>query len=129
MPDIRHLVSIKSTPEKIYEAITTRKGLASWWSTLNNAKPEKESVYRISFGSEYYKEIRVTELNPPTRVAWLVVDAHPDWIDTRVTFDLKIGDSRVDLHFNHMGWKDYSDMFAQCNHHWGVYLQNLRIYC
>ncbi len=29
MADIRHNVSIKATPEKIYEAITTHEGLAN----------------------------------------------------------------------------------------------------
>ena len=64
MPDIRHLVYIKSTPEKIYEAITTQKGIGSWWSIHNNAKKEVGSIYRISFGGEYYKDIKIAELVP-----------------------------------------------------------------
>jgi len=73
MPDIRHLVFINSTPENIYEAITTQRGIASWWSIHNNAKPESGSVYRISFGGDYFKEIKVAELVPHKKVTWEVV--------------------------------------------------------
>ena len=128
MPDIRHLVFIKSTPERIYEAITTQKGIASWWSVHNNAKPETGTSYRISFGGDYYKEIKVAELVPNKKVVWDILNAAPEWLNTQVTFDISIGKDSAELRFNHSGWKDYSDMFAQCNHHWGVYLENLKEY-
>ena len=128
MPDIRHLVFIRSTPEKIYEAITTQQGIASWWSIHNNAKLEVGSTYRISFGGDYFKDIKITELVPNKKVSWQILDAHPEWINTTVTFDISMGTNSAELRFNHAGWNDYTDMFAQCNHHWGVYLQNLKIF-
>jgi uncharacterized protein YndB with AHSA1/START domain len=128
MPDIRHLVFIKSTTEKIYEAITTQKGIASWWSIHNNAKPQPGSEYRISFGGDYYKEIRVAELVSNKKVVWDILDATPEWLDTKVIFDISMGKDNAELRFNHSGWKEYTDMFAQCNHHWGVYLENLKDY-
>ena len=128
MPDIRHLVFIKSTAEKIYAAITTQQGIASWWSVNNNAKPEKGSIYRIHWGGDYYKEIEVTDLIEDKKVTWDIMDAHPEWLDTKVVFDISMGEKTAELRFNHSGWNDYTDMFAQCNHHWGIYLQNLKAY-
>ena len=43
MPDIYHRVFIKSTPEKIYEAISTQKSTASWWSDHINSKTDLKS--------------------------------------------------------------------------------------
>ena len=126
MPDIRHLVFVKSTPEKIYEAITTQKGIASWWSVHNNAKPETENIYRISFGGDYYKEIKISVLVPNKKVVWEILDASPEWLNTKVTFDISMGKDNAELRFNHSGWKDYTDMFAQCSYHWGIYLGNLK---
>jgi len=126
MPEIHHLVFIKSTPEKIYEAITTQRGIASWWSASNNAKPEAGSVYRISFGGDYYKEIKVSELVPGKKVTWDILDAHPEWLNTKVTFDIAMGKNSAELRFNHSGWKEYTDMFAQCSYHWAIYLANLK---
>ena len=126
MPDIRHLVFIKSTPEKIYEAITTQQGIAAWWSVHNNAKPEAGSVYRISFGGDYFKEIKIIKLIPDQKVEWEILDAHPEWLNTKIAFDISMGKDNAELRFDHSGWKNYTDMFAQCNHHWGVYLENLK---
>ena len=77
MPDIYHLVFIQSTPEKIYSAVTTQEGIACWWSKKNNANPETGSIYRIYFGPDYYKEIKITELVPGKKVVWEILDAHP----------------------------------------------------
>jgi uncharacterized protein YndB with AHSA1/START domain len=128
MPDIRHLVHIKSTPEKIFKALTTQDGIASWWSPFNNAKPETGSVYRISFGGEYCKDIRVLALDAPRKIEWEIVAATPEWLNTRVTFDIRPGNDCTELRFQHSAWKSYSDMFDQCNHHWGIFLQNLKAY-
>ena len=128
MPDIRHLVYIKSTPEKIYEAITTQQGIASWWSVHNNAKPEVGSIYRISFGGDYYKDIKITGLVPNQKVTWEILNAHPEWLNTAVTFEISVDPNGAELRFNHSNWKDATDMFGQCNHHWGLYLQNLKIF-
>ena len=128
MPDIHHLVFIKSTAEKIYTAITTQQGIASWWSVNNNAKPEVGSIYRIFFGGGYYKDIKISELIPGKKVVWDIRDAHPEWLNTKVTFDISMGKDSAELRFNHSGWKEYTDMFAQCSYHWGVYLANLKSY-
>lgn len=33
MDKILHFVEISAPPEKVYEAVATQAGLASWWST------------------------------------------------------------------------------------------------
>jgi uncharacterized protein YndB with AHSA1/START domain len=128
MPDIRHLVFVKSTPEKIYQVITTQQGIASWWSIDNNAKPEKGSVYRISFGSEYYKEIKVLDLVTGRKVVWEILQADPEWLNTKINFDISAGKNSTVLRFSHYGWKEYTDMFAQCSYHWAIYLGNLKAF-
>jgi len=37
-----------------------------------------------------------------------------------------MGKDNAELRFNHSGWKDYTDMFAQCSYHWAIYLGNLK---
>jgi uncharacterized protein YndB with AHSA1/START domain len=128
MPDIRHLVFIKSAAEKIYTAITTQQGIASWWSVNNNAKPEAGSIYRISFGGDYYKDIKVSELVPNKKLVWDILEAHPEWLNTKVTFDISMGKDSAELRFSHSGWREYTDMFAQCSYHWAIYLGNLKAF-
>lgn len=32
MAELHHQIVIKSTPEKVYAALTTQSGLRSWWT-------------------------------------------------------------------------------------------------
>lgn len=129
MPDIRHLVFIKSSADNIYSAITTKEGIAAWWSPHNNAKNEVGFTFRISFGGDYYKEIRIKELKPNEYVEWEITHAHPEWLNTTVTFSITIKNGKSELRFGHNNWSDYTDLFAQCTHDWGVFLEYLKEYC
>ncbi|MEJ2536416.1 MAG: hypothetical protein P8048_05090 [Calditrichia bacterium] len=44
MEEIRHFLNIKSSPEKVYRAITEQEGLASWWTRETIAKPQIGSI-------------------------------------------------------------------------------------
>ncbi len=49
MADILHRVGIKTNSiEAVYRALTTREGLAGWWTTNTQ---EKATVLEISFNS------------------------------------------------------------------------------
>ena len=32
MPDIMHLIKIRVSPERVYQAITTAEGIRNWWT-------------------------------------------------------------------------------------------------
>jgi len=32
MPDIMHLIKIRVSPERVYEALTTAEGIRNWWT-------------------------------------------------------------------------------------------------
>ena len=59
MPDILHRVGIKTTPEKVFEALSTIEGLSHWWirDTAGNAK--QGGI--ILFG---FSDMKVVELKP-----------------------------------------------------------------
>jgi uncharacterized protein YndB with AHSA1/START domain len=42
--DIRHEINIQAPPQRVYEALTTQKGLQSWWTSDTEALPEVESI-------------------------------------------------------------------------------------
>lgn len=128
MTDIRHNVVIKTTPEKIYEAITTQEGLSNWWAKQTTAKPEVGFVNTFTFGT-LRNEIKVTNLSPNKKVEWLCINSIEEWIDTYITFDLEEKDGRTLLRFAHTGWRVVTDMFAGCNYDWGRFMTSLKSYC
>ena len=74
MPEIRHNVIIKTTPEKVYEAITTQEGLANWWAKQTIAKQEIGFVNIFTFGT-FRNEMKVTMLNPNKKVEWKCINS------------------------------------------------------
>ncbi len=130
MPDILHRVGIKSSPDQVYKALTTREGLAAWWT--NNTQGESKVggvlLFRFSAGGVEIGgfDMKVLELDPAKRVLWQVVDGPAEWIGTKVSFDLKqVGDYAIVL-FKHQGWKEPVEFMHHCSTKWAIYLMSLK---
>ena len=85
MPNIHHKREglIGAPAETIYDALTNQEGLSAWWSDAK-AKPERDSVARFTFGPDYFKEMRITELTPSKQVKWTCIAGADEWVRTTV---------------------------------------------
>ena len=128
MADIKHYLIIKAAPEKIYEAITTQDGLASWWAKQTTANPEVGFVNVFTFG-KFRNEFKVTKLIPNSKVEWECINSIEEWIGTGISFDLEEKDGRTILRFAHSGWKEITDTFADCNYTWALFMKSLKSLC
>jgi uncharacterized protein YndB with AHSA1/START domain len=126
---ICHRLLIKIPVEKVYEALTAQEGLAGWWTPDTKAKPETGSVSRFAFGPDYFKEMKVEELKPYSRVKWLCIKGYEEWIGTTITFELEPHQKGATLFFHHDGWKEYSEGFASCSYDWALFLRSLKVLC
>jgi uncharacterized protein YndB with AHSA1/START domain len=126
---ICHRLFIAAPVEKVFEAISTQKGLAAWWTPDTIAKPETGSISRFAFGPDYFKEIRVEELKPYNKVKWVCLKAHEEWIGTTITFELEPHHKGSTLFFHHDGWGGYTQEFAGCSYDWALFLRNLKSLC
>jgi uncharacterized protein YndB with AHSA1/START domain len=128
MADIRHNVVIKTTPERIYNAVTTKEGIESWWCKNTTAKPELGFVNIFTFDKNRI-EMKVTELAPGKKVKWECTGIIDEWIGTSVSFDLQEKEGKTILRFTHGGWKAVTDMFAGCSYDWAQFLKSLKSFC
>ncbi len=129
MAEIKHLVTIEAEPAVVYAAITEQAGLASWWTEETVADATVGSVLEFRFGEEYHNKMRLTRLVSDQRVEWECIQGHDEWVGTRFTFDLEGGQGRTTLRFSHYQWAEATDFYANCNFHWGYYMQSLKTYC
>lgn len=128
MAAIRHNVVIKATPARIYEALTTQEGLASWWAKQTSAMPEVGYVNIFSFGT-FRNEMKVTILDINKKVEWQCIKSIEEWIDTNVSFELEAHAEKTLLRFSHFGWRAVTDTFAGCTYDWGRFMTSLKLYC
>ena len=129
MSAIRINVTIKTPPEKVYNAITTQDGLANWWAKQTEAKPEVGFINVFTFGQKYRNEMKITNLIPLKKVEWECVNSVEEWVGTRILFDLQEKEGNTILRFTHSDWKSATDFFASCTYDWSLFIKSLKSLC
>jgi uncharacterized protein YndB with AHSA1/START domain len=125
MMDILHRVGIKSALNDVYTALTTRDGLAAWWTTDTQGESTSGGVIQFRFPEGGF-DMKVLELRPAERVLWEVVEGPQEWIGTTVSFDLKQeGDYAIVL-FKHQGWREPVEFMYHCSTKWATFLMSLK---
>ena len=126
MPDILHRVGIRSSLENVYQAVTTRDGLAGWWTTNTQGEGNKVgNVVKFRFGAGGF-DMKVLELQPARHVLWQVVEGPTEWIGTQVSWDLRQESDCVIILFKHEGWKEPVEFMHHCSTKWGIFLLSLK---
>ena len=126
---LMHSVTIDADADKIYEAISTAKGLASFWTADSHAEPKVGSIAKFGFHGPQL-EMKVDELKPGKLVRWSMHAPFPGWEGTTVTWEIlpaKQGAGH-EVMFNHAGWpgKTPPAELASVNYTWGRVVGRLK---
>jgi len=130
MADILHRVGIKASLDQIYKALTTREGLAAWWTNDTRGESKIGGVLQFKFRAGGVEiggfDMKVLQLEPAGRVQWQVLDGPEEWIGTRIHWEFKQeGDYTIVL-FKHEGWKQAVESMHHCSTKWGTFLMSLK---
>ena len=126
MVDILHRIGVEgSSPEKVYEALTTVEGLAGWWTDDTTGNAEVRGVIEFRFPAGGF-DMQVTEQRPSERVAWKVVDGPEEWVGTTVEWDLRQDGGYTIVLFAHRGWTEPVEFMHHCSTKWATYLMSLK---
>jgi uncharacterized protein YndB with AHSA1/START domain len=125
MPDILQRVGIKSSPDDVYKALTTREGLAGWWTNNTQGESTVGGVLQFRFGAGGF-DMKVLELDPARRVLWEVVDGPTEWIGTKVSWELKQEGDYAIILFKHQDWREPVEFMHHCSTKWAIFLMSLK---
>ena len=127
---LMHMVLIDADANKIYEAISTGKGLASFWTKDSQADAKEGSIAKFGFGGPSL-EMKVDELKPGKLVRWSAHKGFDDWNGTTVTWEIKPAkEGGHEVWFTHEGWSrdlPAADL-ASVNYTWGRVVGRLKKY-
>lgn len=128
MPDIMHLVRLRAPPSVVYRAFTTAEGVRAWWTPDADLEADNGGVGEFRFyGGAKATRIRIDELSPPRRVVWTVLESfRPEWVGTKITFELRPAAEGSELLFAHRGYPEADDAYALCTTGWGIYFAQLQ---
>jgi uncharacterized protein YndB with AHSA1/START domain len=122
MPDILHRVGATTTPDRVYDALTTLDGLAAWWTTDTTGDAAPSGTIGDAGGFD----MKVLDQRPNARVEWEVTDGPEEWIGTHVCFDLKRDDDYTIVLFKHEGWREPVEFMSHCSTKWATFLMSLK---
>ena len=125
MPNILHRVGIQSSPEKVFEAISTPEELSHWWVT--NTTGEGKVGGHIQFlpeGGNF--KMKVEELVPSKLIKWKCVDGPKEWIGTEIIFRLEFKENQTFVIFKHANWKEEIEFMHHCSTKWAIFLMSLK---
>lgn len=128
MVDILHRVGIAdAAPQRVYEALATAEGVASWWSTKSEGGSSVGDIQKFWFEKAQGSiDVKVLELVPNERVVWEVVGGPEEWLGTTVSFDLSVDGNYTVVLFAHRGWAEPVEFMHHCTTKWGVFLLSLK---
>ncbi len=128
MADILHDLPIAAPAARVFESVSSGAGLDRWWSLRAEGRPELGDLFALDFGPGYDDwRARVTICEPPRRFELEPVTAMPDWMGTRVRFELASPTpDTTQLRFAHLGWAAPTEHFRVASYCWAMYLRLLR---
>ena len=127
MPDIRNRVGVHAPIDEVYDAIATREGLSTWWTTDVEGDERVGGELTFLFGGpDRVAKMEVVEASRPGRVVWRGVGGPDEWVDTTFSFELRAdGDETVVL-FTNAGWQEPVEFMHHCSTAWANYLLSLK---
>jgi uncharacterized protein YndB with AHSA1/START domain len=126
MVDMLHRIGVEgSSPDKLYDALTTLDGLSGWWASDTIGSVEVGGVIKFRFAPGGF-DMKVLELTPGKHVLWQVADGPAEWVGTTVNWDIaQDGDYTIAL-FSHVGWKEPVEFMHHCSTKWAMFLMSLK---
>ncbi|VAW56484.1 hypothetical protein MNBD_GAMMA07-1576 [hydrothermal vent metagenome] len=126
MVDIIHRIGIAGSVNDVYKALTTDKGLSTWWTTDTVGAGKVGSIIAFRFGGGG-PDFEVAELKKDSLVRWKHSGEMPEpWMGTEISFQLSPGDNQTYLLFVHSNWKTTSEFMAHCSTKWALFLMSLK---
>ena len=131
MVDIIHRVGIRAPVSKVYTALSTVEGVASWWTRDTTGVSKSGGNIDVRFLSPSGKEIgsmnmEVLELDPSKKVHWRFKSGPAEWVGTDVIFNLsQDGDYTIVL-FGHKNWREAGEFTSHCSMKWATFLLSLK---
>ena len=126
--DFATTFTVAESPKKVFDAINNVRG---WWSKeIEGPTAEVGKEFTYHYRDVHRCRIRVTELTPAKKVAWLVVDNYFDfvedkseWRDTEIIFDISKKGDLTEVHFTHRGLVPQYECYNLCSNAWGTYIR------
>jgi hypothetical protein len=120
---------VDQTPEEVFDAINNPRG---WWSEEIEGSTDKLNAgFNYHYRDVHISKMKITELIPGKKVAWLVMDNHfnftkdnSEWTGNKIIFEITEKDNKTQLQFTQVGLVPAYECYDICSDAWSNYINN-----
>jgi hypothetical protein len=119
-------ITVDASPQAAFDAIND---VSSWWGRITGTTTAVDDEFVYVVPGLHYSGFRVTELEPGSRVSWLVTGSYLDfvadaqeWNGSTVRFDIAKADGRTQVVFTHEGLTADEECYEICTNAWGMFV-------
>ncbi|MES2703391.1 MAG: SRPBCC domain-containing protein [Bacteroidota bacterium] len=117
-----------NTPQEVFDAVNNVRG---WWSeNVEGVTDQRDEEFLYYYKDVHICKMRIAELVPGKRVAWLVLDNEfnftkdkSEWKGNKIVFDIAEQDGKTVLTFTHHGLVPEYECYNVCHDAWTSYIQ------
>tara|TARA_B100001093_G_scaffold462374_1_gene477550 strand:+ start:2736 stop:3167 length:432 start_codon:yes stop_codon:yes gene_type:complete len=128
MQTIKHLFHIESSVESVFESLTDISKLKQWYTNKISGDAGENGEVIFHFG-EMNLTSHVTNFVQNKTVSWKTTEASIPIVGHVITFHLDRNNDKTRVRFEHKGFENLDDSFANMNYSWAKYLESLRQLC
>lgn len=129
MANIEHIQYISAPVDKVYDVLTSARGLAEVWTQELTFVAELGAVNAFKFGDEAPTMMKITELAKNEKMSWHCMDSDPEWVGTNVSFALRQVGEKTSVTLRHADWRSVTEFYRFCNYNWAIFLLSLKQFC
>ena len=130
MHDIVHQLTIQAPPDRVFAAVSTADGMASWWSEDVGGSSGEGETFTVGFAErKQVMSFRIAALEPAALAHLTCLDGPEEWPGTQVAFRLADHDGATVVRFWHGGWEYEDGAMPASSFEWAMDLDRLRRYC
>lgn len=126
--DFSTTLLVDQTPREVFNAVNNVRG---WWSgDIEGSTDRLNEEFTYQQQDLHYCRMKITELVPDTRVAWLVTESSisfvqdkGEWTGTTVRFDISREGDQTRLVFTHEGLIPAMECYSECKPAWTHYVR------
>ena len=131
MVDILHRVGIKSSPDAVYKALTTRDGLAAWWTDDTQGEGAGRRAAPVPLRRRRRRDRRLRHegaraASPTGACCGRWSTAPRSGSAPAISWDLTQEGDYVIVLFKHQGWKEPVEFMHHCSTKWAIFLMSLK---
>jgi uncharacterized protein YndB with AHSA1/START domain len=129
-PNLVYTTYIRTTPKKLWAAITKPEFTRQYWAGIDNVSDWKKGSQWEHIGGEKEREVWITgkvlESDPPKRLVLTWADPDEPADKSRVTFEIEAIKDQVCLTVTHGNFKEGSKMAGKVSWGWPRVLSSMK---